>query len=63
MTFLSSPRLGSPTSKVTTSIIALSILSASALFSSSAALANSCSKSDIDYYLQRGFTNDQVVQL
>lgn len=63
MTFLSSPKLGLSTSKTTTSIIALSILSISALFSSSNALANSCSKSDIDYYLQRGFTNAQVVQL
>ena len=63
MTFLSSPKLPIPTSKAMTSIIALSILSLSALFSSSNALANSCSKSDIDYYLQRGFTNAQVVQL
>lgn len=64
MTFLSLPRLA--TSSTSPSIIvftALSILSMSALFSSSAALANSCSRSDIDYYLQHGFTNVQVVQL
>jgi len=63
MTFLSSQKLGTSTSKATTSIIALSVFSMSALFTSSNALANSCSKSDIDYYLQRGFTNEQVVQL
>jgi len=63
MTLLSSQKLGTITIKATASIIALSILSMSALFTSSNALANSCSKSDIDYYLQRGFTNEQVVQL
>ena len=63
MTFLSSTKLGSSSIKTKTKIAALSVLSVSALFSSSSALANSCSKSDIDYYLQRGFTNDQVVQL
>ena len=26
-------------------------------------MANSCSKADVDFYLQRGFTNDQVVRL
>lgn len=63
MAFLSSAQLGSSPNKATTSIIALSLLSVSVIFSSSTALANSCSKSDIDYYLQRGFTNAQVVQL
>lgn len=51
------------TSKSIISILALATVSVVSLFSSSSALANSCSKSDIDYYLQRGFTNAQVVQL
>ncbi len=63
MTFLSSSKLGSPSIKAKAKIATLAVLSVSALFSSSGAIANSCSKSDIDYYLQRGFTNDQVVQL
>ncbi len=61
MTFLSSLKLDLPNMK--TKVIALSVLSAITFFSSSNALANSCSKTDIDYYLQRGFTNAQVVQL
>ncbi|MGK0270668.1 MAG: hypothetical protein ACI88H_001315 [Cocleimonas sp.] len=61
MTFLSSLKLDFPNIK--TKVIALSVLSATTCFSSSNALANSCSKTDIDYYLQRGFTNAQVVQL
>ena len=71
MTFLSTPQTKADLSlkpkmsskKIITSVIALSAVSILSVFSSSAALANSCSKSDIDYYLQRGFTNDQVVQL
>ena len=63
MTFLSSAQLGSSSRKTTNSIFTLSLLSTAVLFSSSSALANSCSKSDIDYYLQRGFSNAQVVQL
>lgn len=43
--------------------IALCILSLAGVFLSSVAFANSCSRSDIDYYLQRGFSNEQVVQL
>jgi len=48
---------------IVTSILALSTLTMLSIFPTSTALANSCSKSDIDYYLQRGFSNDQVVQL
>jgi len=33
------------------------------LLSTSNLMANSCSKADIDYYLQRGFTHDQVIRL
>ena len=29
----------------------------------SSLMANSCAKTDIDYYLQRGFTHDQIVRL
>ena len=63
MTFLSSEKLGSTSIKAITLTTAFSVLFISALFLSSNALANTCSKSDVDYYLQRGFTNDQVVQL
>lgn len=41
----------------------LSITSLIALLITSDLLANSCNKADIDYYLQRGFTHPQVVQL
>ena len=41
----------------------LSIIAASSLFVTTNLVANSCSKADIDYYLQRGFTHDQVVRL
>ena len=44
-------------------MLALSAVSILSIFPNSIALANSCSKSDIDYYLKRGFTNAQVVQL
>ena len=63
MTFLSSAKLASINIKAIYLLTALSLLSISILFFSSNALANTCSKSDVDYYLQRGFTNDQVVQL
>lgn len=48
------------------SIGALAMLGALAVttfFYSPSAAANSCSRADIEYYLQRGFSNDQVVQL
>lgn len=63
MTFLSTAQLSETITRIKAAVIALSILSLSAFFPSSIAFANSCSKSDIDYYLQRGFTNAQVVQL
>lgn len=71
MTFLSVPQLQAKlalklkmsSKKIITSVWAISTLSMLSVFSSSTAFANSCSKSDIDYYLQRGFTNAQVVQL
>ena len=37
--------------------------SVSLLLSSSCLMANSCSKADIDYYLQRGFSHEQVIRL
>ncbi len=37
--------------------------SISLLLASPSLLANSCSKADIDYYLQRGFSHDQVIRL
>ncbi len=43
-------------------LLALST-SVSLLLASSNLMANSCSKADIDYYLQRGFTHDQVIRL
>ena len=33
------------------------------LFAASSAWANACSKEDIDFYLKRGFTHEQVVRL
>ena len=41
----------------------LSVLAFTTFFVSTNLMANSCSKSDVDYYLQKGFTNDQVVML
>lgn len=58
MTFLSPEGIG-----FKTPVLALSVLSLASVFFGSTASANTCSKSDVDYYLQRGFTNDQVVQL
>ena len=49
--------------KVIISLLALTSISILGVLANSAAHASSCSKADIDYYLQRGFTNDQVVQL
>lgn len=43
--------------------IALGISIFAASFASSSLMANSCSKADIDYYLQRGFTHEQVIRL
>lgn len=63
MTLLSASKLSESINRIKISILVLSILSLSSIFPSSVAFANSCSKSDIDYYLQRGFTNAQVVQL
>jgi len=40
-----------------------SILAVSSLFIATDLMANTCSKGDIDYYLQRGFSHDQVLQL
>lgn len=41
----------------------LFIIAASSLFVSTNLVASSCSKADIDYYLQKGFTHNQVVRL
>jgi len=41
----------------------LSLVTSFSLLTTTDLIANSCSKSDIDYYLQRGFTHDQVVRL
>lgn len=38
-------------------------LSVSVLVATTDVLANSCAKADIDYYLQRGFTHNQIVRL
>ena len=40
-----------------------SLLAVSSLFFSSELLASSCSKADIEYYLQKGFSHDQVTKL
>ena len=40
-----------------------SLLAVFSLFFSSELLASGCSKADIDYYLQKGFTHDQVTRL
>ena len=65
MTFLSTHQLKlKPFLKtLVSSILVLTIVVISSIFTTTTALANSSSKSDIDYYLQRGFTNDQVVKL
>lgn len=43
--------------------IVLTVISASAFYLPTAASANSCSRADVDFYLQRGFTTDQVTRL
>lgn len=40
-----------------------SILAVFSMFIATDLMANNCTKSDIDYYLQRGFSHDQVLQL
>ena len=39
------------------------ILATLSFFLTTDLMANSCSKADIDFYLQRNFTNDQIVRL
>ncbi len=41
----------------------LSLITLSSLMVSSNLMANSCNKDDINYYLQKGFSHDQVVML
>lgn len=41
----------------------LLMISTSTLLISGESFANSCSRADVDYYLQRGFTTDQVTRL
>lgn len=41
----------------------LTLAASISLLASSNLMANSCTKADIDYYLQRGFTHNQVVRL
>jgi len=59
----SSLKLKMSSKKVILALLVITTLLIMSVFSSTTALANSCSKSDIDYYLQKGFTNDQVVLL
>jgi len=60
---MKSPNLRTLIQNISSSTLAIVLFSTSAIFSSSSVFANSCSKSDIDYYLERGFSNEQVVQL
>ena len=61
MTFMSIDKISAANLKK--QIFTLIIFSLFLILFSTDARANTCSKSDIDYYLQRGFTNAQVVQL
>ncbi len=47
----------------TLSRLLLLIMSTSTLLISGPSFANSCSRADVDFYLQRGFTTDQVTRL